>query len=163
MLRTFRPVTPPRPPKKEPPATLAVSWLNDDQHGSEVLATARNLIAVENATKNTLPAALAGVCRVARIDRQEITLAVPSAAYASKLRQLAPRILLHLNSSGWNLNEISVKVQVSLLQTETKETPRQVEPLGEQALSAFAELQSKLRPGPLADAIQQLLSHHKEQ
>lgn len=162
MLRMFRPVNPPRPSNKEPSATLAVSWLGSNQQSSQVLATARNLIAVENATKNALPPALAAVCRVARIDRQEITLAVPSAAYASKLRQIAPRILVLLNDSGWNLNEISVKVQVSLLKTETKTAQRQVEPLGDKALNAFAELQDKLRPGPLADAIQQLLSRHKE-
>lgn len=162
MFRTFRPVARPRPLNKEPLATLAVSWLGGDQHGSEVLTTARNLIAVENATKNVLPPALALVCRVARIDRQEITLAVPSAAYASKLRQLAPRILVLLNDNGWNLNEISVKVQVSLLQTRTETASRQVEPLGDKALNAFTELQDNLPPGPLADAIKKLLSRHRE-
>ncbi|MGP1613867.1 MAG: DciA family protein [Pollutimonas bauzanensis] len=157
-----RPVRPPRPLNKELPATLAVSWLGSDQHGSQVLATARQLIAVEHAAKNALPPALASVCRVARIDRQQITLAVPSPAYAAKLRQLAPRILLLLNGSGWNLNEISVKVQASLLQSRTETPLRQVEPLDDKALHAFDELQNKLPPGPLAEAIKRLLGHHRE-
>lgn len=159
MLRIPRP---PRPLNKEPPATLAVSWLGSDQHSSQVLETARNLMAVEHAAKNVLPPALAAVCRVARIDRQQITLAVPSAAYASKLRQLAPRILLLLNDSGWNLNEIIVRVQAALIQSETKPTPHHVEPLGDLALEAFATLQSNLKPGPLANAVSQLLANHRK-
>lgn len=162
MLRTFRSVRPPRSLNKEPLATLAVSWLGSDQHGSQVLTTARNLIAVEHATKNALPPALALVCKVARIDRQQMTLAVPSAAYASKLRQLAPRILLLLNGSGWNLTEISVKVQAGLLQSQTKTASRQVEPLDGEALNAFSELQNNLPPGPLADAVKRLLAHHRD-
>src|SRR3546814_20096574 len=81
-------------------ATLAVNWLSDDQHGAQVLTTARELIAVEQAAIQILPPALAEVCKVARIERQQVTLAVPDAAYAAKLRQLATRILQRLNSSG---------------------------------------------------------------
>ncbi len=162
MLRMSRPARPLRPLNKELPATLAVSWLGSDQHGSQVLATAHKLLAVEHAAKNVLPPALALVCRVARIDRQQITLAVPSPAYASKLRQLAPRILLLLSDGGWNLNEIIVKVQAGLLQSQTKTAPRQVEPLGGGALHAFDELQTRLPPGPLADAIKRLVMRHRE-
>jgi hypothetical protein len=127
-----------------------------------VLATARKLIAVEQATRKVLPPALAQVCRVARIDRQQITLAVPSAAHAAKLRQLAPRIAQSLTEGGWNLNEVSIKVQAGLLPTQTKTAlPKEVVPLDDNALNAFEKLQSALSPGPLADAIQRLLTHHR--
>jgi hypothetical protein len=162
MLRMSRRIKPPRPLNKELPATLAVSWLGSDQHGSQVLTTARNLLAVEHATKKVLPPSLALVCRVARIDRQQITLAVPSAAYASKLRQLAPRILQLLNDGGWNLNEIHVRVQAALLQSRTKTAPRQVAPMDDHALNAFDQLQDNLPPGPLADAVKRLLAHHRK-
>src|SRR5690606_20385820 len=95
-----------------------------------VLTTARMLIAIEHAAKKVLPPALAQVCRVARIDRQQITLAVPSAAYAARLRQLAPRIIQLLTGDGWNLNELDVRVQASLLQNKIKAAPaREVVPL----------------------------------
>ena len=120
------------------------------------------LLSIEQVTKKVLPPALAQACRVARIDEQRIILAVPSAAYASKLRQLAPRIAELLKASGWNLNEIIVKVQAGLLQTRTKTTPpRQITPLDAKALNAFEELQNNLTPGPLADAVQRLLNHHR--
>lgn len=153
----------PRSTDNSLPADLtAIGWLGSDQHGAQVLTTARMLLSIEHAAKTILPPALAQVCRVARIDRQQITLAVPSAAYASKLRQLAPRIVQLLTESGWNLNEISVKVQAGLLQAQTKTAqPREIAPLDDNALKAFAELQGNLRPGPLADAVTRLLRHHQ--
>jgi len=147
---------------KAGPATLALSWLGSDQQGAQVLATARHLMAVEQAAKKALPPALAKVCKVARIERQQITLAVPSAAYAAKLRQLAPRIIQLLNNSGLNLNEVSVKVQAGLWQSQTKTAPREVVPLDAAALQAFEVLHSGLRAGPLADAVQRLLKHHQQ-
>lgn len=139
----------------------AVDWLDSDQHGANVLSTARMLLSIEQATKQVLPPALAQVCKVARIDRQQITLAVPSAAYAARLRQLAPRIVQLLAGSGWNLNEISVKVQAGLLQSQTKTTQTKIAvPLDNDALSAFAKLRDTLKPGPLADAVNRLLVHH---
>ncbi|HUH60520.1 MAG TPA: DciA family protein [Candidimonas sp.] len=139
----------------------ALSWIGSDQHGAQVLTMARNLLAVENAAKEILPPALAQVFKVARIERQQITLAVPSAAYASKLRQLAPRIVQLLTDAGWNLNEIIVKVQAGLAQSQTKTAAREVTPLDDAALEAFDELQNNIRPGALADAIKRLLARHR--
>src|SRR5690606_33167 len=121
------------------PATLAVGWLDSDQHGAQVLTTARRLLALQQAVNKPSPGALASVCKVARLERQQITLAVPSAAYASKLRQLAPRIVRTLNDGGWNLNEIIVRVQAGLLKSQTNLPPREVIPLGDSALEAFDE------------------------
>mgnify|MGYP001045980308 CR=1 FL=1 len=139
----------------------AADWLGSDQHGANVLSTARMLLSIEQAAKQVLPPALAQVCKVARIDRQQITLAVPSAAYAARLRQLAPRIVQLLAGNGWNLNEISVKVQAGLLQSQTKTArTKSAVPLDDNALDAFERLRSNLKPGPLADAISRLLVHH---
>ncbi|TEA80223.1 DciA family protein [Allopusillimonas ginsengisoli] len=161
MARTHRSSTT-RPHDKAQPATLAVNWLGNDQHGASVLAAARNMLAVQEAARQALPAALADACQVARIERQRITLAVPSAAYASKLRQLAPRIVHLLASRGWDVQEVSVKVQAGLLRAPTKTVERTVTPLDSGALQAFDELRSGLRPGPLADAITRLLKHHRQ-
>lgn len=153
----------PRSANDGQPADLtAINWLGADQRGADVLTTARMLLSIQEVTRKGLPPALAQVCRVARLDRQQITLAVPSAAYASRLRQLAPRLIQLLAGNGWNLNEIIVKVQAGLLQDRTKmAAPRTVVPLDGNALKAFSELQDNLRPGPLADAVTRLLRHHR--
>lgn len=119
------------------------------------------MLAAEQATKDALPPALARVCKVARIERQQITLAVPSAAYAARLRQLAPSIVQTLAGGGWNLTEIKVKVQAGLLQSQTKKSGKEVVPLDSAALDAFDELRGNLRPGPLADAVKRLLDRHR--
>src|SRR5690606_18678601 len=130
--------------------------------GAQVLATARELLAIEQAAKQALPPALAAVCKVARIERQQVVLAVPGAAYAAKLRQMAPRIMQLLNTRGWNLTQIEVKVQASLNKTQTKTAPREITPLDAAALSAFETLYQDLPPGPLANAVQRLLHHHRQ-
>jgi len=147
---------------KTPPATLAVSWLGNDQQGANVLAAARNLLSAQEAVRESLPPALARACQVARIDRQRMTLAVPSAAYAAKLRQLAPRIIQLLASRGWDLQDVNVKVQASLPWGQEKAVEREVVPLDDNALQAFDALRSNIRPGPLADAIGRLLAHHRQ-
>lgn len=143
------------------PATLAVQWLDTDQHGAQVLATARQLLAAEHVLQSVLPAALQLSCRVARIERQHITLAVPGAAYASRLRQLAPRLLTALNEHGWNLTELGVRVQGALHKNQTKTAQRTVAPLDETALAAFDTLHENVPPGPLADAIARLIVRHR--
>ncbi|MYN14940.1 DUF721 domain-containing protein [Pusillimonas sp. TS35] len=143
-------------------AALAANWLEDDQQSADVWATARAMLAIQEAAREVLPGPLADACQVARMERQRITLAVPSAAYAAKLRQLAPRIAHLLAGKGWNIQEITVKVHAGLPRQRTESaTQRDVVPLGENALQAFDDLRHSVRPGPLADAIERLLAHHR--
>lgn len=143
-------------------ADTAIEWLGNDRHGANVLTTARTLLALEKAIQAILPPGLAETCRVARMENERVTLAVPGAAYAARLRQLAPRTVAQLAHGGWNLTEIQVKVQASLLQSGIKSPqPKQSIPLDHQALEAFRGLHENLRPGPLADAVARLVERHK--
>ena len=142
-------------------AALALSWLDGDRQGATVLATARNMLQAQEAMAAVLPETLAHACRVARMDRQQLTLAVPSAAYASKLRQLAPRIVQHLNQRGWVLQDIRVQVQAGLFRDPAHARQRDVMPLDNAALQAFDDLRASLAPGPLASAVEALLRHHR--
>ncbi|WP_397475922.1 DciA family protein [Pusillimonas sp.] len=142
-------------------ADTAIEWLGSDRHGADVLTTARTLLTLEQAVQAILPQGLGEACRVARLENQRMTLAVPSAAYAARLRQLAPRTVAQLAHGGWNLTEIQVKVQASLLQNRMKKPlPKQTIPLDTQAVDAFRGLHENLRPGPLADAVARLVARH---
>jgi hypothetical protein len=144
-------------------ANTALGWLALDIRGGDVLATARMHLQVQTVVTATLPAVLASVCWVAKLERQRLQLAVPSAAHAAKLRQLAPRLAQALISHGWNLNEIAVRVQADLPKTTPKTPmPKEIQPLGATALSAFEILHDHLRPGPLANAVARLLKHHRD-
>lgn len=124
------------------------------------MATAQNLMEAEAVMRKRLPPVLAHSCRVANIDRQCITLAVPGAAHATRLRQLTPTLLRALVERGWNLTQIEIRVQAGLAAYAPKPPPREVRPLDRQALGLFQELQQNVEPGPLADAIGRLLKHH---
>lgn len=151
----------PKPARGE---NTAMGWLGHDARGAGVLATARLHLQIQRTVAAAVPPVLGAVCRVARLETDKLQLAVPSAAHAAKLRQMAPRIAQALQAAGWNLNEIAVKVQAGLPGAGMKPSrpPRETIPLDETALGAFETLRETLNPGPLADAIERLLRHHRQ-
>lgn len=82
--------------------------------GAGVLATARKHLQIQHAVAAVLPPALGALCVVAKLENQHLQLAVPGPAHAAKLRQMAPRIAQTLTGQGWNVNEISVRVQAGM-------------------------------------------------
>lgn len=139
----------------------ALGWLGSDTLGAGVLATARRYMQMRQIVQAALPAALGDACQVVKLENQRVTLAVPSAAHAAKLRQLAPRIAEALTRRGWNVNEIAVRVQAGMPGPGTaSRPPRETVPLEEKGLQAFADLHGSLRPGRLADAVARLLARH---
>ena len=144
------------------PGQTAIEWLSHDQQGGNVLATAQRLLQLEMAARKALPSVLAQSCRVGRLEGAQLTLVVPSAAHASKLRQLAPRIVQSLVQAGWNLNEISVRVQAGLASNALQaRRPKDVNPLDASAIAAFENLRDATPAGPLADALTRLVERHK--
>lgn len=141
----------------------ALGWLGHDMQGAGVLATARKHLQIQQTVAGVLPPALGSVCQVAKLDNNCLQLAVPSSAHAAKLRQLAPSIVQALGERGWNVNEIAVKVLAGLPKPGSKlpRPPKEAQPLDSTALNAFKILHDTLRPGPLADAIARLLTHHE--
>jgi len=114
----------------------------------------------QRVVRQLLPGAMGAACQVARMDANSITLTVPSAAHAAKLRQMGPAILRRLAHEGWAVTDIHVKIT---MQPQPSATPgvRHGVPLGPQGLQAFSDLAATLSPGPLADAVARLLAHHR--
>lgn len=139
-------------------------WLDASPGGSSILATARLHMQIREVLQQTLPVALGAACEVARAEQNRLLLAVPSAAHAAKLRQLAPSISRALCAQGWNLTEISIRIQADLrlLQAGWQRPKPTARPLDDQALQAFDDLHDSLTPGPLADAVARLLRHHRQ-
>jgi len=110
-----------------------LGWLGRDAQMASVVATAQRYMQIRQAVAALLPAGLAAVVQVVKLDRGQLTLAVPGAAYLTKLRQFAPRLAQALTRQGWQVTEVRVRIQT---QTQTQSA------------------------GPLADAVQRLLKHH---
>ena len=150
------------PPRKSANANPAIQWLSAEPHTASVLDTARRLLEAQETVQRLIPGAMGQACRVALIENAKLVLSVPSAAHAAKLRQLAPTITRKMNEKGWNLAEITVKIQAARLQTDAPRKGKSVNPLGTAGVQAFADIQQSIPPGPLADAINQLLKRHSQ-
>jgi hypothetical protein len=138
-----------------------IGWLGHDSQAASVLATAQLHLKVRAAIGEAIPPAMRGAFEVIRLEAHALTLMVSSAAFAAKFRQIAPRVTTHLQSSGWNINEIKLRVQGGLGLPDTKRPEKEARALDRQDLQAFEELNKNLRPGPLADAVARLLAHHQ--
>jgi len=138
-----------------------VDWLGHGQSSAQVLALARQLLAIEHAVQPLLPPALQQACRVAKLDKQHLTLIVPGAIQASRLRQLTPRILEKLTASGWHLTEIVIKIQANTFRPPPPPPAKQAIPLNAHALQAFDDLHAQLPAGIVAEAVGRLLQRHR--
>lgn len=82
-----------------------------------------------------------------------------NAAVAAKLRQLAPRLLLHIREQVNEVTGIRVEVQVNprKIKAEDDFTKRR---LPADAIQDFARLSESLPQSPLKDAITRLVTRH---
>jgi hypothetical protein len=144
-------------------STHLIGWLGHDSQSANVLATAQMHLKMRSAVVSALPQNMRSAFEVVKLENHVLTLMVSSAAFAAKFRQLAPRVTTHMQSLGWNVAEIKLKVQGGLGLPEVAKPPREARTLDQQDLKAFEELRGALRPGPLADAVAKLLRHHQPQ
>lgn len=156
------------PPRRSRPSgqtgsTHLIGWLGHDSQSANVLATAQMHLNMRRAVVGALPPNMRSAFEVVKLDNHVLTLTVSSAAFAAKFRQLAPRVTAHMQTAGWNITEIKLKVQGGLGLPEVAKPLREARALDPQDLKAFEELSCALRPGPLADAVAKLLRHHQPQ
>lgn len=142
-------------------STHLIGWLGHDSQSANVLATAQMHLNMRSAVVSALPANMRSAFEVIKLDNHVLTLMVSSAAFAAKFRQLAPRVTAHMQTAGWNVAEIKLKVQGGLGLPEVAKPPREARTLDQTDLKAFEDLRNALRPGPLADAVAKLLKHHQ--
>ena len=151
-----------RPPPGNPTkGAHLIGWLGHDTQAASVLATAQLHLKLRAVVAETLPATMREGFDVMKIENNVLTLLVSSAAFAAKFRQLAPRVTTHIQATGWNLNEIKLRVQGGLRIPVAPAPLKEARALDHQDLKAFEELNQQLRPGPLADSVARLLAHHQ--
>ena len=142
-------------------STHLIGWLGNDTQSASVLATAQLHLKIRAAVSAALPAAMRGAFDVVKIEQTALTLTVSSAAFAAKFRQMAPRVSSNLQTMGWNIAEIKLRVHGGTRLGPAAKPPREARLLDQQDLKAFEDLKQNLRPGPLADAVSKLLRHHQ--
>jgi len=133
--------------------------LKQSSTGSSVLATAHRLLELQRHVRAVLPPPLNATCQVLRWQDGILMLGVPTAAHSAKLRQVVPRLAASLQGSGWQVNEIRVRVQAATLAQPpvAPRAPHERPFIAPDGVQAFARLREALPEGPLAQAVARLV------
>ena len=121
---------------------------------------ARVLLGTQAALERALPAALAGHVRVMQLENAVLSLACDSGAVASRLRQQTDALLADLGKHGIVATSLRISVNPELRARYVH--PVEKTGLPPAALDGLAHLNEEIEPGPLKDALDRLLHHHRK-
>jgi hypothetical protein len=102
-------------------------------------------------------------CQVLHLEKEQLVIAAPSAAFASKLKQQLPKLQTALQKAGWQVHAIRIKVQTKPM--FSSEPPQKQCQFSESALQALDGLEKNLARANsdtgLVEALRTLLARHK--
>jgi hypothetical protein len=121
---------------------------------------AQRLRGLQQCFLESTSSALALASRVANLKAGTLLILADNAAVAAKLRQLAPRLLLHFNERGIEVTGIRVEVQVKphKIKAEDEVTKRSLPP---DAIKDFVTLADALPASPLKSALDRLVARRR--
>jgi len=122
-------------------------------------ATARRLADAQTKIDRVLPGALLGQVRVMQVQSGVLHLAVASGAVASHLRHQTDALLKSLEKKGLAAESLRVHVRPELV-TPWK-PPVHKAGIPAKGLASLEELDHTIEDGPLKEALDRLLQHHK--
>jgi len=121
---------------------------------------ARLLLNTQAALDRALPAALSGHVRVMQLENSVLSVACDSGAVASRLRQLSDALVVGLVKRGIAAASLRVSVNPELMARYVH--PVEKSGLPPAALDGLAHLNAEIEDGPLKDALDKLLRHHRQ-
>jgi hypothetical protein len=142
---------------------MSASSLSDllaSQLPHSLAVRARVLLNTQAALERALPAAIAGHVRVMQLESGVLSLASDSGAIATRLRQESNALTARLVKLGVAVDAVRISVNPELLPRYTH--PVEKTGLSPAALNGLAHLNAEIEPGPLKDALDQLLRHHQK-
>ena len=140
--------------KKNFEAAGIATYLTSNDKISPLLPTLKRNASLQKECGTILPAVFAS-CEVLQLTEEQLTLATPNAALASKLKQQLPKLQSQLQQRGWQINAIRIKVQVK--KAVEKPVPTKQLVLSGQAVHAFDALENALENTPQNDALKAAL------
>jgi len=141
-------------------STSSLSDLLASQLPQGLATHARELLNTQGALDRTLPAALAGHVRVMQLAKGVLSLACDSGASASRLRHQTDALMAGLVRNGIAVTSVRVSVNPELLPRYTH--PIEKSGVPPSALDSLAHLNAEIEDGPLKDALDHLLRHHRK-
>jgi hypothetical protein len=118
---------------------------------------ARRLIDLQQLLLEATPSELAAASRVTDLKAGTLVVLADNAAVAAKLRQLAPRLLKHVQKQQLEVTGIRVDVQVKTHKIKAEDEVTK-HPLPPDAIKDLVALSESLSPSPLKSALVRLLA-----
>lgn len=128
--------------------------LKDHQELRPLLEQVRVLSALQAHFTAVAPPHLAQSVQVLSLQTGTLSIAATNASVASKLRQLAPELVVLLQNRGCEVSGIRVRVQVSFDRLQPKPAPHK---LSKAAQYALQDLSLSLNDSPLKIALDRLI------
>ena len=145
------------------PAASVMEHLRRNASTGNVLPIAERFLELQRDVNQLLPMTIPEGCSVCQFEEGELSIAVPSATLASKLRQTLPRLREGLERRGWKVNAIQLRVQPS--NSSYKSTAYKPDPkralVPENALPHLSDLAESLQQSPLKDALNAMVRRRK--
>ena len=158
MLKRPTTFVPARRPGQRPTARDAADFLQGNDKLAGLLPAAARLADLQRECVRLMPTQFVH-CTVLQITDGQLTVAVPNAALATRVKQLLPKLHAGLLEKGWQIDGIKLKIQVI-----AAPLPKPVRDLSLPggAVASFAALDSSLETHPrnaaLKEAIQALVA-----
>ncbi|HEX8956989.1 MAG TPA: DciA family protein, partial [Burkholderiaceae bacterium] len=121
-----------------------------------LLPAAARLVALQKDCAAILPTQFAW-CSPLAFENGQLTIAIPNAALAAKLKQQLPKLQDNLLKRGWQVIAIRLKVQVVKEVIKPAKTPHPGLPAG--AVAAFARLEESLEKSPQNNSLKKALQN----
>ncbi|MQA37440.1 DUF721 domain-containing protein [Rugamonas sp. FT29W] len=123
----------------------ATDFLRRDDKMAALLPAIERMASLQKDCAAALPA-MFKYCEILAFEEGQLTLSLPNAALAAKLKQQLPKLQDTLARRGWQVHGVKLKVQMSK-PAEIKEQMRALS-LTEAAVTAFDELGDALEDTP---------------
>ena len=123
----------------------ATDFLRRDDKMAALLPAIERMASLQKDCAAALPA-MFKYCEILAFEEGQLTLSLPNAALAAKLKQQLPKLQDTLARRGWQVHGVKLKVQMSK-PAEIKEQMRALS-LTEAAVTAFDELGDALEATP---------------
>jgi hypothetical protein len=128
--------------------------LKDNRELRPLLTQVQVLSALQAHLAAVAPPHLAQSVQVLNLQTGTLSIAAANASVASKLRQLAPELVVLLQNRGCEVSGIRVRVQVSFDRLQPKPAPHK---LSKAAQNALQDLSLSLNDSPLKIALDRLI------
>lgn len=143
------------------PSQPAIAYLDSALHDKS-----QQLIRLEHVIRTFLPANLTNEIYIGNLHGQgshsELVLLVQHSAIATRIRQSLPSLLIYLQSKGWGLANVRIKIHPNpiVVHQQKPSTPPKQAVIGTTGMHSLLQLHAQLPPSPVREALAVLLSKY---